>query len=298
MKRNLILLTIILFSNVAFAQQMPQFTNYQLNTYMYNPAVAGVDGYTQMSANIRHQWVGVQEAPTTNAITMFGPMRNNKMALGGMVYSDKLGPESRSGFSMSYSYHLRLKDDISMSLGLSAGLLQYKIDNTSINPYDDSDPVFNAPGITNAVPNASFGVFLYSNKFHFSLAVPQLLNSSFNLKDDYTDEDLLTGGLVSHYYVSGGYKHDINSDFTLEPSLLIKIVSPANPQFEITCKTSYKKMFWSAVSYRLQDAATIYLGYDVNDQLYVAYGHDFLTSGLSAVSSGTNEFKLGYRFFK
>lgn len=299
MKRNLLVLAISLFGLSVFAQQTPQFTNYQLNTYMYNPAVAGVSGLTQMTANVRNQWAGVNGAPKTNLISMYGPMRNEKMALGGIVYSDKLGTaESRAGFSMSYSYHLRLKDDISLSMGLSAGLLQYKIDNSSINPYDANDPVFNAPGITNAVPNASFGAYLYAEKFHVSIAVPQLLNSSFSLRDDLTDSELLSGSLVSHYYIGGGYVYDFGADFTLEPSMLFKIATPAPIQYEFSVKTTYKDILWSAISYRLNDAATVYLGYDISEQLYVAYGHDFLTSGLGSVSSGTNEFKLGIRFNK
>ena len=47
-----------------------------------NPAVAGVDGHTQMNAVIRNQWSGVREAPETNVISAYGPLRNEKMALG------------------------------------------------------------------------------------------------------------------------------------------------------------------------------------------------------------------------
>ena len=41
---------------VSFAQQLPQFTSYQLSPFLYNPAFAGVDGTTQLNAVIRNQW--------------------------------------------------------------------------------------------------------------------------------------------------------------------------------------------------------------------------------------------------
>ncbi len=299
MRKSILFIATLLIGYVATAQQLPQFTSYQLNPYMYNPAVAGVDGHTQMNAVIRNQWSGVREAPETNVISAYGPLRNERMALGAIVYKDVAGADSRRGISLSYAYHLRLKDDLSLSLGLSGGFLQYTLDHTIINPFDEGDPVFNLPGITDVVPNASFGAFLYSDNYYVSLAVPQLLNGSFSVENEFIDEhEPLLGGLTNHYYLGGGYIHEMNSTLTIEPSLLLKMAPPAPPQIEVATKLTYNDMLWSAVSYRSGDAATLFVGYDVSDQFYIAYGHDFITSDLKAVTSGTNEFKVGIRFNK
>ena len=228
---------------------------------------------------------------------MYGPLRNEKMALGGVVVSDKLGAESKNGFQLSYAYHLRLKNDLSLSLGLSGGLMQYKLDNTVINPYDIGDPVFSVPGLTDVVPNASFGMYLYTENYYLTLAVPQLLNSSFSALDEF-DGELLEGSLVNHYYLGGGYQHEINDQWNIEPSLLVKMIPQAPIQFELSSKFTYNDILWAALGYRYKESALLYLGYDINDQFYFAYGHDFVTSGLNTVSSGTNEFKLGMRFNK
>ena len=73
--------------------------------------------------------------------------------------------------------------------------MQYKLDNTVINPFDSGDPVFNVPGLMDVVPNASFGAYLYSEKYYVSLAIPQLLISSFSATNDF-DVELLSGSLV------------------------------------------------------------------------------------------------------
>ena len=297
MKKYIIFVFAICAYTFTNAQQLPQFTSYQLSPYLYNPAYAGVDGYTQLNAVVREQWSGVNKAPETKSISMFGPLGNEKMALGGVVVSDKLGAESKNGLQLSYAYHLRLKNDLSLSLGLSGGLMQYKLDNTVINPYDAGDPVFSIPGLTDVVPNASFGAFLYADNYYVSLAVPQLLNSSFSALDDF-DGEFLGGSLVNHYYLGGGYDHQLNNQWNIEPSLLLKMIPQAPIQFELVTKCTYNDMLWAAVGYRHNESALLYLGYDINDQFYVAYGHDFVTSGLNTVSSGTNEFKFGMRFNK
>ena len=69
-------------------------------------------------------------------------------------------------------------------------------------------------------------------------------------------------------------------------------------QYQATSKLTFKDMIWVAPSYRLDDAAIMFIGYDINDQFYIAYGHEFTTSELGSVSSGTHELKLGVRFIK
>ena len=284
--------------NVSLAQQLPQFTSYQLSPFLYNPAFAGVDGTTQLNAVIRNQWSGVREAPQTDVISGYGLLRNEKMGLGATAFKDVAGADSRRGITLSYAYHLRVKNDMSLSLGLSAGFLQYRLDHTIINPYDDGDPVFNSPVLSSVVPTATFGAYLYADNFYASVALPQLLSSTFTVKDEYNDNSLIEGGLTNHIFVGGGYIKDINDAFTIEPSLLLMMSSPAPASVELMTKLTYKDILWTALSYRFNDAACMYIGVDIDERFYVAYAHDFVTSELSTVTSGTNEFKLGFRFNK
>ena len=284
--------------NVSLAQQLPQFTSYQLSPFLYNPAFAGVDATTQLNAVIRNQWSGVREAPQTDVISGYGLLRNEKMGLGATAFKDVAGADSRRGITLSYAYHLRVKNDMSLSLGLSAGFLQYRLDHTIINPYDDGDPVFNSPVLSSVVPTATFGAYLYADNFYASVALPQLLSSTFTVKDEYNDNSLIEGGLTNHIFVGGGYIKDINDAFTIEPSLLLMLSSPAPASVELMTKLTYKDLLWTALSYRFNDAACMYIGVDIDERFYVAYAHDFVTSELSTVTSGTNEFKLGFRFNK
>tara|TARA_B110000003_G_scaffold11784_1_gene11843 strand:- start:9425 stop:10291 length:867 start_codon:yes stop_codon:yes gene_type:complete len=286
-----------MIGGATIAQQLPQFTSYQLNPFSYNPAFAGVDGTTQMNALIRNQWAGVNEAPETNVLNAYGLLHNEKMAIGGTAFKDAAGPDSRVGLSASYAYHLKVSDKMNLSLGLSLGLLQYRLDHTVIIPFDDGDPIFNSGILSSVVPTASFGAYLQAQDFYVSFAAPQILSSSFNVTDDL-DNGLLFGGLTNHFFLGGGYIKELSSDFDLEPSILLMYAQPAPIVIDVMTKVIYKDYIWSAVSYRLGDALSLFVGYDINDQFYIAYGHDFVTSELSSATSGSNEFKLGFRFLK
>ena len=287
---------LIFFASLAKSQQLPQFTSYQLSPFLYNPAIAGIDGKTQLNAVIRNQWSGVREAPQTDIISGYGLLRNQKMALGGTVFKDVAGADSRRGITASYAYHLTIQKDMNLSLGLSAGFLQYRLDHTIINPYDDGDPVFNNSILSSVVPTAAFGAYLYTNDYYVSFAIPQLLSSNFNINEKYDDNIVISDGLTNHFYVGGGYHYREIEDFEFEPSLLLMLSPPAPISLEVMTKVTYKEYLWTALSYRLSDAFSFYFGVDINERFYVAYGHDFITSGLSSVTSGTNEFKLGFWF--
>jgi type IX secretion system PorP/SprF family membrane protein len=63
---------LLIFSMTAFAQQRPHYTQYILNNYIINPAVAGIENYTDIKISHRHQWVGIQDAPVTTYFTIHG----------------------------------------------------------------------------------------------------------------------------------------------------------------------------------------------------------------------------------
>jgi type IX secretion system PorP/SprF family membrane protein len=71
-----ILLIIIAFASAAKAQQLPHYTQYLMNPFVINPAVAGIENYWDIKASHRHQWAGLQDAPVTSYLTAHGPLGN------------------------------------------------------------------------------------------------------------------------------------------------------------------------------------------------------------------------------
>src|SRR6201989_1691297 len=78
MKLKLLLLWMgFVIGIVAIAQQRPYYTQYIMNNYIINPAVAGIENYWDVKASHRLQLVGVQDAPVTTYLTIHGPLKKS-----------------------------------------------------------------------------------------------------------------------------------------------------------------------------------------------------------------------------
>ncbi|TMI98102.1 MAG: type IX secretion system membrane protein PorP/SprF, partial [Bacteroidetes bacterium] len=71
------ILTISVFSFMMLfgrAQQKPHYTQYVLNQYILNPAISGIENYTDIKISARDQWVGLTGSPKTSYITIHAPI--------------------------------------------------------------------------------------------------------------------------------------------------------------------------------------------------------------------------------
>src|SRR5574337_1238532 len=117
MKRIFYIL-LILFGcvGVSIAQQLPQYTNYMINSYVLNPALSGTKDYFEVQSDNRYQWVGITDAPRTYILSANGPYKTKNMGYGGYVFTDITGPTRRIGLSFSYAYHAKLTETMKLSI--------------------------------------------------------------------------------------------------------------------------------------------------------------------------------------
>ena len=55
-------------------QEIPIFTHYYANPYIYNPAYVGIEGRPTVSLTHRQQWLGIEDAPITSNLTFHTPI--------------------------------------------------------------------------------------------------------------------------------------------------------------------------------------------------------------------------------
>jgi len=274
------------------AQQSPHFTQYMFNDFVINPAVAGTNDYYQIRSNNRFQWVGITDPPLTNTLSFYGPHGKLPMGFGAYFYNDVTGPTSRTGITGSYAYNIEMNRDMRLSGGLSFGLMQYKLDGTQVNPKDLTDLAIQPIVSSSYIPDAAIGFYLYAKNFYAGFSTNQLLNNKMNFYDAKTG----LNRLKSHFYLTGGYKYEINRDFTVEPSAIIKVTSPRTFQFDLTGRVIYQEMFWGGLSFRMNDAISVLLGYNYEDKFSFGYAYDMGVNGLRKFNSGSHELMIGYRF--
>lgn len=279
------------------AQQLPQYTQYMLNDFPMNPAIAGRSDYWEAKSNNRYQWQGITDAPRTYILSMQGPFKNLKMGIGGTLFTDIVGPTRRTGFNLAYAYHLKINSEYKLSMGLNAGILQFAVDGSKIYPHDVGDPILSPNYQSALAPDLGAGLYFYSDKLYVSVAFAQIYQA--NLKF-FTYQQSKNSNLAIHMYSLAGYKWWINEDFMLEPAVMIKMVDPVQYKIpvkaELGLRFSYQNKVWIGANYRTKDAVTAMVGYMFNNWLMFGYSYDYTTTNLRKYNSGTHEVMLGLRF--
>lgn len=281
---------IALFSSSLDAQQVPLYSQYMLNGFLLNPGMAGSLDYIPIRLTARQQWTGIDGAPSTQAISAHSSIMRHKMGVGGYIFNDKFGPISQTGLQLSYAYHLQLSHEMKLGLGLSFKAFQLSLNESDLTVIDQGDPSVTGASESTFVPDADFGAYLYTKKYYAGLAATQLVQYKIKLADVDVES---TNQTIRHYYLTGGYKIDINQDFMVEPSLLLKGTERTPFQVDINAKMFYKKNYWLGFSYRTAQAAIVLIGFKV-DKFYLGYSFDYTFSNLKNYSTGSHEILLGF----
>jgi len=274
----------------AYSQQIPNFSLYNMNHYLLNPAATGVTDRLPVSLSYRKIWLGIDNSPSVQYLS--GNMLVTKdMGVGAKLLNYQAGPLRKTGLEGSYSYHLSLgSGDTKLSFGLSLLLYQFNLNKSDLVVEDIDDQVF--MGTENMiVPDAGFGTYLYGTNYYVGLSVPQLFQRNIDLKSDI----ILQQKQVRHYYLHGGYIFEAGTDFKIEPSLLLKFIEAGIFQADINALVTYKDMVNFGISYRTEDALSFQLGYK-NPDLFIGYAYDLILSGLRSNTSGSHEILFTYNF--
>jgi type IX secretion system PorP/SprF family membrane protein len=105
MKKTLITFALAVAASAGIkAQQLPLFSQYYYNRFIYNPAFTGVEDQANAFLIHRSQWKDIAGAPVTYALTVDGPVSKNKIGLGLSLFNDQMDIFNRTGLYSSYSY--------------------------------------------------------------------------------------------------------------------------------------------------------------------------------------------------
>ena len=298
MKKLTLLFVSIFMGSMLQAQQLPQLSQFMINDFAVNPAIAGMNDYYQIKTSVRNQWVGIEDAPKTTLLSIYGKSSDH-VGLGGSVFNDQVGPTSRAGASLTYAYHLNFTDEVKMSMALSGGFTQFKIDKVGWNTFHTDDPLMDGAEAVNLVPDATFGLNIYEeDKWYLGIAVPQLLNSKLTLIDEDFVNNIsvdMDGSLSRHIYVMGMYNLEIDHYWDLQPSVLFKTVSNQN-QIDMGLKTIYSDKFWMGMDYRTNGDIVALLGFMIQEKFMIGYSYDVANSDMNIATTGSHEFMFGVTF--
>ncbi len=292
-------LLVVLFTEILYAQQDAQYTQYMYNTVSVNPAYAGSRGHMSLAVLYRSQWVGLDGAPKTQTFSMNTPLGYRGVGLGVSVVNDQIGPTSETFFDLDFSYTIQLAKESRLSFGLkaSASLLDIRFSelNQDVTNPGGPDPTLQQDITNRFTPNVGGGVYYHTDRFYAGLSVPRILETSH-----FDESSLSTAKEQMNFYLITGYVLDMSAFWKFKPALLLKAVRGAPLGVDLSANFMYNDKLIMGLAYRWDAAFSALVGFQLSPSFFigVAYDREITELGQAVFNDGSFEIILRYEFIK
>ena len=270
------------------AQLNPMGAAYFQNQYLFNPAMSGLEKELTLNLGYRREWNSVPDGPVNQYFTGdYG--FSNKTGLGLLVYNDKAGVLSATRAMATYSYHVPLANDQKLHFGLSAGVLNRRIDKTELNGEPD-DPALAEGGSTRF--DADFGAAYTDNKFTVQAAFPNMVTFFGKDESDAVDK--------ASFFASAGYKLFLNKGekLILEPRVAFRGVKGYDNIIDVGANLVFSNHLNLFGIYHSSKSATIGAGLTIKKRLTVSVIYATSTSVLKTYTGGALEAGVKFSLFE
>ncbi|MFK7946651.1 MAG: PorP/SprF family type IX secretion system membrane protein [Saprospiraceae bacterium] len=231
------------------AQLMPFNDHYIDNMTILNPASFDLSDQLDrdliFSMTYRMQWLNLPDGPKSFfARVEHVPLNinSNTFTYGGYLINDNAGAIGLTGVYAKGSYVVDFSNSNVnyLSLGLTAGFLQYRVDASSILQGST-----NTTNINNAVawyPDLGVGIYYYTEAFHIGFSSPQIMSLDTRFQIDNTNYYTKR---LRHYFINiGGYIRP-DADFDLKPEIWIRYVSGQASDVNSSLMIDFGKRFYA-----------------------------------------------------
>ena len=283
MKKFIILISFFFVTSLGFSQNDILFSHYMFNELTFNPAVAGSSPTLDISLLARQQWVGFDEAPSSQVLNVNTFLRN----IGGVgmtVINDKLGFENSLNLKLYYAHHLQLSKKTLLSFGAGVGFINKSIDGSKLVYEDEGDlnAIYNKE--SKFRPDFSFGTELNTSKLTVGL-------SSTHIEQSLSGATLFK--VPRHYYAYAKYRFEASDKINIVPTFLVKS-STFITQLDLSAIFFYDNKFWAGAAYRLDEAYIGIIGFNITKDLKFSYSYDFSAGPMKSYNDGSHEVMVSY----
>lgn len=285
------LLFILLFSLVCtcFSQQLPSFTQYNLNKFALNPAVAGSKACDNLNFGGELQWLGFENAPELFFVSLHTRINKTQRSplhvqgLGFFLAQEKVGIQQKLYLKFAYSYHFALGKNHMASVGLFVGAQKWNYKNVHLyTPAGLVDPAFQDMEEGYVFPEISPGLFVEGKNLYGGFSVMQAY--PVRLKSSRTN-------FSPHFYLLGGY-HIGKYNWTFTPSFLLSTVPAAPPTADFSFSLDYRKKFLLAIGGKYANSVYFTVHLRLLKWLKVAYSYTYPISQINNVGMNSQSITI------
>lgn len=289
-------------NTLSYAQQDPQFSEYQFNQMVINPAYAGSRDALSAVIVVRQQWSGFSGVPRTQSFSLHGPLKQKRIGLGLSGYADQIGPQKTTGLYGNFAYLLPINNKLRISFGLRAGMLNYNMDWNKITYKDanENQAAINPPK-SKTILDLDAGLYLKSNTFYCGLSAthlsgPRIYDENYNITINNNPQNYnLQYRLNTHLFfiISKGFK--ANENLVINPTIMAKSVKGIT-NIDINLNFLLKQRIWLGAYYRTRSSVGALAQVFVTERLRIGYTYDMGLGKTLRNLGGSHEIMLGFDF--
>ncbi len=296
MKNRALFFFFFLASCLVKGQQQGSYTQYNLNKFALNPALAGIQPCGEFIAGQRRQWVGFEGAPETNfagyntRVDKDDKYPKNFHGYGFQVVNDEYGFTAHNILKIGYAYNMKTSNNYRASVGIFAGVQRIsqsyesiRIANKAQDPALDPDKEF-----SNVLPEISPGAFFYNKNGYLGLSMIQAFPAK--IETHGTEENRLS----AHYYFMAGYRLR-GKNIDVLPSMLMSFSPLVSPTVDLTLTLDYKQKFSLALGSKYLNSGYAIIQLRLLPAITLGYSYEYALNELNTVAPTTHEFVLRFK---
>jgi type IX secretion system PorP/SprF family membrane protein len=255
---------------------------------LINPAYSGLNNNLSASATYRKQWAGFDGSPTTFNVNGHTSLRDNRMGVGLIILKDNIGANSNTEVHATYAYRLDLEGK-KLSFGLQAGMVNFRSDNSELNPYDPNDPLFEENQNVSK-PSFGAGAILSSDKYLIGISVPRMLKA----KSTFAEEEVQL--YSQHFYLMGAYIIYFNEHIRFKPSVLLKAVKGSKLSADLNFSANIDEKYMAGVFTRNLNTFGLLAQMKIGETLRFGYTFEMPSNNSVGTRFTSHEFMVGLNF--
>jgi type IX secretion system PorP/SprF family membrane protein len=286
--KSILIFYLLLCSCAVIAQQDPLYSQYINNPFVINPAYAGFTNNLSTAVSYRQQWAGFEGGPKTFNASGHVSLFDNRMGAGLMISSDQIGSNTVTEVFGSYAYRIQIDNKRTLSFGLQAGVANYVVDNSKVNPADPGDPLFEG-SVSELKPSFGAGIIYSTDLLFVGLSVPRMLESKV------TADDVTSTLYTQHYYIVGSYLFFLTNRVRFKPSALVRLVSGAPASVDLNASVILYENYQAGLLTRNFNTYGIFLQGVFKNSFRLGYVFEVPTGNSVGVNYTTHEITLGFR---
>ncbi|MCX6166415.1 MAG: PorP/SprF family type IX secretion system membrane protein [Sphingobacteriales bacterium] len=272
----------LLLNAQLYAQLNPLSSQYFQNTYLANPAMAGMQKGLRVNVAYRNQWSSMPGSPKNTVVT--SDYQENRVGLGLSMLKDQAGLINRTQVLGTYAYHLPLNGtESALHFGLSFGFNSQRLNSLDVVAAANDPSIANFEN--NTVLDGAFGLAYTKGKFGLELAFNNLKNQ-FNVElhnsTDYTT-----------FFTAASYAFTLQNSWMLNTKFAYRGVKGYTNLFDVGAelKTRDQQLGFLAL-YHSNKSSSFGLSYEHKNGWRLATMYTTSAANVQTYANGAVEFAL------